>query len=100
MVKHIVLWKLKDQAEGAPKRENAKKLKEMLEGLTKKISQIRELEVGFQLEPSEGAFDVALVSSFGSKADLEIYQKHSDHQEVVAFVKKIVSDRKVVDYEA
>ena len=99
MIRHIVLWKLKDEAEGASKAQNAERLKNLLEALRGKISQIVELEVGFQMEPSEAAFDVALDSSFRTRADLEIYQKHPDHQEVVAFVKKIVSARAVVDYE-
>jgi len=33
MVKHVVMWKLKDFAEGAAKKENALKIKASLEGL-------------------------------------------------------------------
>lgn len=99
MVKHIVMWKLRDQAEGASREENARKLKSTLEALTGKIKQIVELEVGFQMKPDESAYDVVLVTSFQTREDLDLYQKHPDHQVVAAFVKKIVSDRKVVDYE-
>ena len=39
MIKHIVMWKLKDFAEGGSKLENAKKIKDMLEALKDKIEQ-------------------------------------------------------------
>ena len=41
MFKHIVMWKLKDFAEGASKAENAQKIKALLEGLKPKIKQIK-----------------------------------------------------------
>ena len=37
MIKHIVMWKLKEEAEGHSKEENAKLIKNMLEGLKDKI---------------------------------------------------------------
>jgi hypothetical protein len=99
MVKHIVMWKLKDQAEGATREENARKLKETLQAMVGKIPQIVELEVGIQMRVDETAYDMVLTTSFKTREDLDQYQKHPDHQQVAAFVKKIVSDRKVVDYE-
>ena len=38
MIKHIVMWRLKDVAAGATKEENALKLKESLESLVPRIS--------------------------------------------------------------
>jgi hypothetical protein len=99
MVKHIVMWKLKDQAEGASKEENTRKLKDTLEAMKAKIPQIVDLEVGLQMRPDESAYDVVLTTSHQTREDLEKYQSHPHHQQVAAFVKKIVSDRKVVDYE-
>ena len=49
MLKHIVVWKLKDFAEGASKDENAHKMKALLEGLKKKIKVIKTLEVGINI---------------------------------------------------
>lgn len=99
MVKHIVMWKLKDQAEGATREENARKLKETLQAMVGKIPQIVELEVGIQMRVDETAYDMVLTTSFKTREDLDQYQKHPDHGKVAVFVKKIVSDRKVVDYE-
>lgn len=99
MIKHIVLWKLKEEAGGKGKKENAAALKSKLEALKPIIPQILELEVGLQMEPNESVFDVALYSIFTGREELEAYQKHPEHQKVVEFVRSVTADRKVVDYE-
>ena len=45
MIKHIVMWKFKDEAEGLTKTENIQKVKSMLEALPQKIDFIREMHV-------------------------------------------------------
>lgn len=99
MVKHIVMWKLKEQAAGASAKENAAKLKERLEALQATISEIKEIEVGINFNPGEAACDVVLYSAFESREALEAYQKHPDHVAIVGFVNEIRSTRHVVDYE-
>jgi hypothetical protein len=99
MIKHIVMWKLKDNAEGASKEENAKKIKTIIEALKGKIPQIKHIEVGANVLPSDAAYDVALYSEFASLQDLDIYQKHPEHVAVVGFVKTVVSSRVVADYQ-
>jgi multimeric flavodoxin WrbA len=98
MLKHIVMWKLKDFAEGKTKAENAKMMKEMLEGLKEKIAEIEHIEVGMNVIPSEAAFDVVLYSKFKDDKALAIYQKHSEHVKVAEFVGKVKEERVVVDY--
>ena len=98
MIKHIVMWKLKDSAEGADRQENANKMKEMLEALTSKIEVIKALEVGINFNTSEAAYDVSLYTEFESVEDLNIYQKHPDHVLAAGFIGKIVEKRAVVDY--
>jgi hypothetical protein len=99
MIKHIVMWKLKEEAEGLRKKDNAFELKRRLEDLRGVVPQIMDLEAGLQIEPNEAAYDVVLYSVFKDMNGLAEYQKHPEHQKVVEFVKKIVADRKVVDYE-
>ncbi|NIP38648.1 MAG: Dabb family protein [Candidatus Dadabacteria bacterium] len=99
MIKHIVMWKLKDTARGVSKEENAKELKSVLEALKGKIDVIKEIEVGIDFNKSQAAYDVALYSVFDSKEDLQTYQKHPDHVKVVDFVNEIRDERVVVDYE-
>ena len=98
MLKHIVLFKLRDSAAGAGKEQNALKLKAGIEALVGKIPQIRKMEVGINTVPSEAAYDVALYSEFSDKGDLEIYQKHPEHMKVVDLVRTVAAGRVVVDY--
>jgi len=99
MIKHIVLWKLKEDEAGWSKQENAFELKRRLEALKNKIPEILELEIGFPIEKGETVSDVALYSLFKDKESLAIYQKHPEHQKVVEFVKQVAVERRVVDYE-
>ncbi len=100
MIKHIVMWRLKEFSNDASKDENAIKLKETLESLKGKIYEIKKIEVGININQSEGAFDVVLCSEFDSMRDLDAYQKHPEHKKIVDFVNQVRSDRAVVDYEA
>jgi|SRR3990172_526234 hypothetical protein len=100
MIKHIVLWKLKASAEGAGKEQNARKMKAELEALKGKIPQIRHIEVGINMVPSDAAYDVALYSEFATESDLDAYQKHPEHLKVADFVGKVRESRVVVDYRA
>ncbi|MDO6354216.1 Dabb family protein [Caloramator sp. CAR-1] len=99
MIKHIVMWRLKDEAEGRRKDENAKAMKSILEDLKGKIDVIQHLEVGINFAKSDAAFDVALYSEFKSKEDLEKYINHPEHKKVVEFINKVREERYVVDYE-
>ena len=100
MVKHIVLWKLKDTAEGFGKIENARRIKSELEALRGKIAEIKALEVGLNFNDSAAAYDVALYSEFESREALDRYQKHPEHVRVAALVNRVREERVVVDYEA
>jgi len=99
MVKHIVMWTLKESAAGAGKTANARKMKELLEALTGKISFLRELSVGIDVFAATPPCDVILYSSFDTRADLDAYQIHPEHLKVVEFVKQVVAARSVLDYE-
>jgi len=98
MLKHIVLFKLKEKAEGATKEENAKKIKRGLEALKGTIPQIRHIEVGINRIPGDAAYDVAIYSEFADEKDLTIYMKHPEHVKVAEFVGKVREGRVVVDY--
>lgn len=100
MYKHIVIWKLKEHAKGVGKEENAQKMKERLEALQDRIPEVRTIEVGLNMSASDTAGDIVLYSEFDSRADFEIYRNHPAHGEAVAFVREIMEQRIVADYEA
>ncbi|GAB6123296.1 MAG: Dabb family protein [Dysgonomonas sp.] len=98
MIKHIVMWKLKDEAHGNDKATNAGLVKEKLEALSGKIDGLLKIEVGIDFLGG-GNFDVVLYSELSSKEALDIYQNHPLHQAVLPFIREAVMDRKAVDYE-
>jgi len=100
MIKHIVMWKLKEVSECGDRLHNAKKMKHELEALKTKIPQIRHIEVGINDIPSDASYDVVLYSEFNNDEDLALYQKHPEHQKVADFIAKARERRAVVDYHA
>ena len=100
MIKHIVMWKFKDFAEGATKEENILKVKSMLEALPEKIDYIREMHVEINVNPKGGMYDAILFSTFDTLEDVENYKVHPDHKKISEFVSRIRTDRASVDYEA
>lgn len=99
MIKHIVMWKFKDFAEGATKEENILKVKSMLEALPDKIDFIREMNVKINVNPKEGMYDAILISAFDSLDDVNRYRVHPEHKKVSSFVALIRESRASVDYE-
>lgn len=99
LIKHIVMWRLKDAAAGASKADNAAKIKEMLENLKGVIPEILHLEVGMNVLPSPAAYEVALYSEFASLEALAAYQRHPEHEKCKEFIGQIAAERAVVDYE-
>lgn len=98
MVKHIVMWKLKEESQGNDKATNAQLIKEKLEALNGKIDGLLKLEVGIDFLGG-GNFDVVLYSELSKKGDLDTYQNHPLHQAVLPFIREAVTDRKAVDFE-
>ncbi len=99
MVKHIVMWKLKESAHGNSKEVNAMMIKEKLEALNGRIGGLIRLEVGIDFSRTDSSFDVVLYSEFATSRDLDNYQGHPEHKAVMPFIMEARSDRRVVDYE-
>lgn len=100
MVKHIVMWKLADFAEGNSKAENALKMKAMLEGMPLKIESLEAVEVGIHMfeVKDDSVCDVVLTAMCVNEFELKAYAAHPEHQKVVEFIKKVVVERRVTDY--
>lgn len=99
MVKHIVMWRLKDTAHGNSKAANAHLIKEMLEKLSGRIPGMLKIEVGIDYAGAENSADVVLYSEFESREALERYQIHPEHKAVMPFIMDARSERRVADYE-
>ena len=99
MIKHIVMFRLKESALGRSKNENLQELKILLESLQEKIPVVKCLEVGINMGKSASASDIALYSEFDDIQALENYRIHSEHVKVVDYIDKVCSERRVADYE-
>lgn len=100
MIKHIVMWKVKEHEVHGSKEEVMHKIKAGLEGLKGEIEGLQEIEVGINFNSAETAYDVVLYSIFSSKEALAFYQGHPKHLEVAnSLVRQVSISRVVVDYE-
>ena len=94
MVKHIVFFKLIDNEE-----KNKKLVKEKLLSLKNKVEVLQNIEVGLNFANEERAYDIALITDFKNKNDLDIYAVHPYHLEVVEYIKTVALSSKVVDFK-
>jgi hypothetical protein len=97
MIKHIVMFKLNDSLDDKP--ATVETLKNKLESLKNKINQVVTLEVGKNISDRKAAHDLVLVTEFASVEDLDIYRDHPEHLAIVEYIKKVVGNIVVVDYE-
>ena len=100
MVKHIVFFRLMDEAEGNSKVENARIIKKRLESLKDKIPCLRSIEVGINVPCApQTDYDIVLCCSFDNWEDLKTYANHPEHLKVVDFIGKCKTMRAACDYE-
>ena len=99
MVKHIIIWTLKDCYDASEKAEIAKNIKTNVEGLKDKIDGIVEIKVQTEhLSSSTG--DVMLDSTFVSEEALKAYAVNPQHVEVAnRDVRPFVASRSCLDFE-
>lgn len=100
MVKHIILWKLKEDISYAEKTEIMKNAKNALESLNGKIDGLKEIHLQTESLSSSNA-DMMLVSSFDNAESLAGYQKHPLHLAAADnFVRPFTEQRLCLDFEA
>ena len=98
MLKHIVMWKLKDHAEGADRAANAIKMKALLDGCATIVPGIVKFEPVLAQPGLEATCDVALYSEFTDQAALNAYLEHPDHVAIKPFIAAVRAERQCMDY--
>ncbi|MCH5238410.1 MAG: Dabb family protein [Muribaculaceae bacterium] len=96
MIKHVVTFKFKGEAE--EKTKIAKKFKEALEELPGQIPQLKSIEVGLNVNKNE-SWDLVLTAIADSLEDVAAYSAHPAHQAAVAIIAPYKLDRACVDYK-
>ena len=100
MVKHVIIWKLKEEIQGADREKVLAEMKEQLEALVGKVPGLLRLAIITKpLASSNG--DVMLDSELVSEEALKGYQSHPDHVAVAnTYVRPYTEVRLCMDYEA
>jgi hypothetical protein len=98
MVKHIVMFKLKDTLSKEEKLDVMNRFKAAIEALPASISVIRKVFVGLNINEAE-TWDICLESEFDSLDDVKFYAAHPDHVAAAGILKDAKLDRACVDYE-
>ncbi len=99
MVKHIILWKLKDDYSGVEIEKIKAGIKEGLEGLKGEILGLVEIKVNTEPLRSSNC-DLMFDSLFENEEALKGYANHPKHIEVAnAKVRPYTASRTCMDYE-
>jgi hypothetical protein len=100
MVKHIILWKMKEELSAAEKETAKVRIKNGLEGLKGQIPGLLDIRVRTSGLASSNA-DLMLDSTFEDEVALKGYAVHPKHVDVATnIVRPNVQIRLCMDYEA
>ena len=98
MIKHLVLFKLKETLPEKTKTEIANQFKEAIEALPSTIKTIRNIRVAQNINTEE-KWDICLDSDFDTLADVKADSTHPAHLAAASILKEYKQDRACVDYE-
>ncbi len=98
MVKHVVLFRFRDDVSPETQMQVRERFKADIMALPEKLGFIRSLEVGFNINSSE-TWDICLSGTFDSLDDVRAYSTYPDHQAAAAALKPYLAGRSCVDYE-
>jgi quinol monooxygenase YgiN len=99
MIRHIVMWSLKEGADGFAKPENALRLKAWLDECRDVVPGMLRFEAIVAREGFESTCDVMLYSEFTSRVALDAYNAHPEHERLKARVAPLREGRYSFDYE-
>ena len=98
MIRHIVMWKLTDEAKNSNLQVFVADLQSKFKALIGLVDGLMEIELGLTYEASD--YPLVLCCKFTSKEALEGYQVHPAHLAIKDCIKKNTSARIAADYEA
>ncbi|MBQ0143982.1 MAG: Dabb family protein [Bacteroidales bacterium] len=100
MVKHIILWKLKEELTDQQKAEIKRGIKEGLEGLVGQVPGLVDVKVNIDGRLDSSNVDVMLDSTLESPEALKGYAKHPAHVAVAdSKVRPFTAARTCLDFE-
>lgn len=99
MVRHIILWQLKEELKGEEKEQIKNNMKTHLEALVGKVPGLINMQIVINGLESANA-DVMLDSTLEDEAALKGYAVHPEHVAVAdTYVRPFTAVRTCMDYE-
>ena len=98
MIRHIVMWNLHEQAEGADKATNLEKAKALLLSCAQVVPGIRAFEVATASPGMDCTNDLVLHMLLDDAQVLAAYQNYPDHLAIKPFMKAVVQERRCMDF--
>ena len=99
MYKHVVMWKMKESANGMTRAQLAIAVKQRLEKLPAIIPEIKQYEIGINIGAYGASFfDVSLIATYADEAAFKRYCVYPEHDAVVAYIQSVTVAEEIVDY--
>lgn len=92
------MWQLKSEANGKSKSEIQIELSQLFMSMKGVIIELKNIEVGINVESEISNYDLVLTTEFNNFDDLKVYIAHPYHQNIIPIVKNYTISRACVDY--
>ena len=99
MIRHIVMFKLKEFASDSEKASAANEVLKKLDELPGAIKVIQRYKAGIDIRKLNWSYDIVLEMDFETLADIDAYTVHPAHQEFIAFNKDYSIAKICIDFE-
>ena len=99
MIKHVIMFKFKEEFEGKTKAENIQTVAEMSRNLVGKIPTLRESSTNINCNPSPINYDLVIELAFDDMQGMGEFHVHPLHMELVKFADAATESICAVDYE-
>lgn len=100
MIKHIVMFKLKAEANGKTAKENLEGALERLKNFQQEIPSLVHFEARTNAPEADGTnYELALICDFNDMQGLNEYQVHPVHKSFGAYITPVREGRACIDYE-
>ncbi len=99
MIKHIVMFKLKD-ADGKTEYENALEAQKRFDSVIAEVKELKKAEAVINSKDApESNYTIVLVCEFDDIAALNAYQVHPAHLAFGKYITPLRESRACIDYE-
>jgi hypothetical protein len=99
MVKHMVLWRLREGVDGPAVQASRAQINQAIAAMRAGIAGLRTIEIGVNAGRAGDAADMALYAEFDSWEALYAYDDHPLHEALKRIIGAMRTEKRVVDYE-